>query len=143
MSPEIKSLCGDSFPCLFDAVTTGLLSFANETLTFITIVEEIRNNSVKIITCGFPGAVENGVFNGSVYFAGNVIKISCNYGFALSGTDIIRCNEDGIWSDDLPVCRESENTTILIIIFVSLGLFLFGCFLILLGIFIFLFAKNK
>ena len=119
VSPEIKSLCGDSFPCLFDAVTTGLLSFANETLTFTTIVEEIKNNSVKIITCGFPGAVENGVFNGSVYFAGNVIKISCNYGFALSGTDIIRCNEDGIWSDDLPVCRESENTTILIIIFAS------------------------
>ena len=142
VSPEVRSLCGDSFPCFFDAVTTGMLSFANETLTFITIVEEIKNNSVRIISCGFPGVVENGVFSDSIYFAGNMIRISCSDGFTISGTDTIRCNEDGVWSDSVPVCRESENTTILIIIFVFVSLFLFSCFLISLGVFIFLFLRN-
>ena len=142
VSPAVRSLCGDSFPCLFDAVTTGMLSFANETLTFLTIVEEIQNNLVKIISCGYPGAVENGEFNGSVYFAGNVIRISCYDGFALSGADIIRCNDDGIWSDYLPVCRASENTTILIITIVLVALILLTCFILSLGIFLVLLLRN-
>ena len=142
VSPEVRSLCGDSFPCLFDAVTTGMLSFANETLTFLTIVEEIKNNSIKIISCGYPGAVENGEFNGSVYFAGNVIRVSCYDGFALSGADIIRCNDDGIWSGYSPVCRASESATILIITIVLVALILLTCFILSLGIFLFLLLKN-
>jgi len=37
------------------------------------------------------------VFNTTVHF-------TCTYGYELHGNANIRCNEDGKWSSDLPVC---------------------------------------
>ena len=98
VSQEVRDLCGDSFPCLFDAVTTGMLSFANETQIFTNIVEEIMNRSVEIISCGFPSNVENATLNRYNFFAGNKIVVTCNPGYQLTGPDVIYCGEDGVWS---------------------------------------------
>ena len=99
----MRSLCGDSFPCLFDAVTTGMLSFANETLTFITIVEEIKNNSVRIISCGLPNGSENGVLGGYTFLPGWFISLTCNPGYYPNYTQIIYCSKEGNWKGN-PSC---------------------------------------
>ena len=98
VSQEIRDLCGESLPCLFDAITTGMLSFANETLTFTKIVEEILNNSVATVSCGFPSDVENAVLNGSTFFAGNTISVNCISGYQVVGHTVPYCSEDGVWS---------------------------------------------
>lgn len=83
VSDDVKALCGDSPPCFFDAVSTGSLSFPNETLQEISNLETVIENSVKIISCGFPGKVANGYINGSVYFVGYNVTTVCEEGFLL------------------------------------------------------------
>ena len=110
VSPEVRSLCGDSFPCLFDAVTTGLLSFANETLTFLTIVEEIKNNSVTLISCGFPNGSENGVLGGYYFLSGWYISLNCNPGYYPNYTQVLYCTKEGNWKGN-PSCSLTPDSS--------------------------------
>ncbi|XP_022089469.1 sushi domain-containing protein 2-like isoform X3 [Acanthaster planci] len=104
VSQEIKGFCGDSIECVFDAVVTGSLSFANETLMATNTINEVRKGLVKIVSCGFPGDVENGQMWGSVYLVNATVNVTCNENFALEGSSRLTCQADGQWSSDLPVC---------------------------------------
>ena len=113
VSSEVRQICGDSLSCLFDATTTGSLSFANETATFTKITENVRANSVKIVSCGYPGSISNGSINGSVFFSDSIIEITCEDGFILNSTSnmvpyvkklILTCGQDGQWSTYVPSC---------------------------------------
>ena len=98
VSQEIRDLCGDTISCLFDAITTGMLSFANETLTFSNIVDDIMDRSVEIISCGFPSNTEHATLNRYDFFAGNEIRVTCDPGYELIGPNVIHCNASGVWS---------------------------------------------
>ncbi|XP_038047433.1 sushi domain-containing protein 2-like [Patiria miniata] len=104
VSQEIKNLCGDSIECVFDAVTTGSLSFANETLVVTVTITEVEKGLVKIVSCGYPGDVENGLLSGSLYFVNATVDVACDDDFILRGSSRLTCLEDGQWSSDLPVC---------------------------------------
>ncbi|XP_038044292.1 sushi domain-containing protein 2-like [Patiria miniata] len=104
VSQEIKDLCGDSIECVFDAVITGSMSFANETLMVTVTITEVQKGLVKIVSCGYPGDVENGLLSGSVYFVNATVDVACDDGFTLTGSSKLTCLEDGQWSSDLPVC---------------------------------------
>ena len=125
VSQEIRDLCGDSVECLFDAVTTGSLSFANETLTVSTTFEQIKKYSVKIVSCGFPGEVENGNLFGSVYFVNDTVQVTCVEGFTLEGASTLTCQEDGYWSSEIPLCEALDenglNKSVIIIIICVIG----------------------
>ena len=125
VSQEIRDLCGDSVECLFDAVTTGSLSFANETLTVSTTFEKIKKYSVKIVSCGFPGEVENGNLFGSVYFVNDTVQVTCVEGFTLEGASTLTCQEDGYWSSEIPLCEALDenglNKSVIIIIICVIG----------------------
>ncbi|XP_038047435.1 sushi domain-containing protein 2-like [Patiria miniata] len=109
VSQEIKDLCGDSIECVFDAVITGSLSFANETLVVTVTITEVQKGLVKIVSCGYPGDVENGLLSGSVYFVNATVDVACDDGFTLKGSSRLTCLEDGQWSSDLPVCAGMDN----------------------------------
>ncbi|KAJ8038622.1 Sushi domain-containing protein 2 [Holothuria leucospilota] len=109
VSNDIKGICGESNLCMFDAVSTGSTKFANDTLHDINTFDIIKNHSVKLITCGFPGRVSNGVFNGSVYLVGHRLSISCKEGFYLIGPADLVCSENGTWSSILPACSPCAN----------------------------------
>lgn len=104
VSDDIKAICGESKFCLFDAISTGSTHFAEETLHDIVTFDSIKNHSVKIETCGFPGRLLNGVVNGSVYLVGHRLSVSCNEGFSLIGSPYLECDVNGSWSDVLPSC---------------------------------------
>ena len=74
VSQYIRNICNDSLPCLFDAVTTGMLSFANETLAFSNTVKEILSSSVQAPLCGIN---ETLVYHGYGFY-------SCNSGHQLN-----------------------------------------------------------
>ncbi|XP_038044294.1 sushi domain-containing protein 2-like [Patiria miniata] len=109
VSQEIMDLCGDSIDCVFDAVITGSLSFANETLVVTVTIAEVKKGLVKIVSCGYPGDVENGMVSGSVYLVNATVDVACDDGFTLNGSSRLTCLEDGQWSSDLPVCAGIKN----------------------------------
>ncbi|XP_022089622.1 sushi domain-containing protein 2-like [Acanthaster planci] len=104
VSQEIKDLCGDSVECVFDAVTTGSLSFANATLVVTGTITEVQNSLVKIVSCGFPGDIENGQMSGSVYLVNATVDLTCDEGFDLKGSSRLTCKADGQWSSAIPLC---------------------------------------
>ncbi|XP_052245881.1 uncharacterized protein LOC127854853 isoform X2 [Dreissena polymorpha] len=50
------------------------------------------------IDCGDP-TPDHGTVNTTETTIGTVVKISCNHGYVLSGTSIIKCNADSAWSE--------------------------------------------
>ena len=130
VSSEVREICGTSFSCLFDAVNTGVLSFARETLNFTTIAEEIINKSVKIVSCGFPRNITNAVLNASDYFPGNTIAVGCNQGYTLLGPGIIYCNTSGVWSGNFTCSLQPVHRSFLPLFIISLILTLFLIFCI-------------
>uniref|UniRef100_A0A0K0DVD5 C-type lectin domain-containing protein n=1 Tax=Strongyloides stercoralis TaxID=6248 RepID=A0A0K0DVD5_STRER len=57
--------------------------------------------------CTFPGVSENSkvVFSSQTFTVGTIAFYSCEYGFKLIGQSKRRCNDDGLWSHDIPVCK--------------------------------------
>ncbi|KAH3718748.1 hypothetical protein DPMN_061554 [Dreissena polymorpha] len=61
----------------------------------------ITFNSLSLICtadCGDP-TPNHGTVNTTATTYGTVVKISCNHGYVLSGTSIIKCNADSAWSE--------------------------------------------
>ena len=143
VTSEVRELCGASFPCLFDAVNTGVLSFARETLTFTTLAEEIMNKSVKIISCGFPHKIKNAVLNGSEYFPGNTIAVACNQGYTLFGPNIIYCNTSGVWSGNFTCLLQPVYHSSLLLISIFLTLSLIFCIFVTLILLLLTYLKTK
>ncbi|XP_076399732.1 beta-2-glycoprotein 1 isoform X2 [Peromyscus maniculatus bairdii] len=54
--------------------------------------------------CPFAGILENGIVRYTSFEYPNTINFTCNPGFYLNGTSSSKCNEEGKWSPELPVC---------------------------------------
>ncbi|XP_033632894.1 sushi domain-containing protein 2-like [Asterias rubens] len=142
-SPEIKDLCGHSLECIFDAVATGSLSFANETLLVTGIIDNIQKSSVKLVSCGFPGSVDNAIMTGSVYLVNSTVEVKCFDGFTLeNGLPSLTCQSTGQWSSTLPSCTMMKDAladvglSLLAIIFIVLGAISLCLIIIIITIFI-------
>ena len=92
----------------FDAITTSSL-FADETLVEPATFAKIQKSSVKIVSCGFPGVVEDGEVHGLVYLVNDTTEIACNQGYYLEGSSILTCQTDGLWSSNLPRCLKGDS----------------------------------
>ncbi|KAG8505055.1 Beta-2-glycoprotein 1, partial [Galemys pyrenaicus] len=63
-------------------------------------------NSMRCIpkVCPFAGILPNGIVRYTTFEYPNTIDFKCNTGFYLNGTNSAKCNEEGRWTPDLPVC---------------------------------------
>ncbi|XP_071813605.1 sushi domain-containing protein 2-like [Apostichopus japonicus] len=104
VSEEVRLICGDSVTCLYDAVTTNSIAFANASLRDIKTFKEAKEKLVKIVSCGHPGKIENGGINGSVFLVGYTLVASCSGGFYIEGNSEVTCHSNGSWSQQLPEC---------------------------------------
>ncbi|XP_066271290.1 cartilage matrix protein-like [Branchiostoma lanceolatum] len=58
----------------------------------------------RAVECRDPGMPMNGIRRGS-FFQGGQVDYSCNDGYSVVGEASIRCQEDGSWSGEAPMCR--------------------------------------
>eukprot|EP00058_Branchiostoma_floridae_P008085 XP_002593573.1 hypothetical protein BRAFLDRAFT_125152 [Branchiostoma floridae] len=56
------------------------------------------------ITCGDPGTPYYGNRDGDSFDYGNILNFTCNVGYILQGAPIIRCEQNGLWSNPIPTC---------------------------------------
>ncbi|KAI8478628.1 CUB and sushi domain-containing protein 3 [Branchiostoma belcheri] len=56
------------------------------------------------ITCGDPGVPYYGDRDGDSFNYGNILNFTCNDGYILQGAPIIRCEQNGLWSNPIPTC---------------------------------------
>ena len=125
IDPEVRELCGSSFSCLYDATTTGMLSFANDTMQFNTIFEDVVNNSESIVSCGRPDPVKNGGIVGSVFFVGNQVNVICNSGYQLNGSAELVCTENREWFPVTSSCAEMASLGLVHLILIIFAATLF------------------
>lgn len=62
--------------------------------------------SHTVVDCGSPGSPANGTIQqltGTQY--GFTVSYTCNVGYSLEGAASRVCQEDGQWSEAVPVCR--------------------------------------
>lgn len=67
---------------------------------------------ISVIDCGPPQIPTNGFVilrSGSTH-PNDSVHYSCNTGYTLDGIEQRRCQENGLWSGDLPGCLGEEST---------------------------------
>lgn len=57
------------------------------------------------VSCGDPGAVDNGTTHGGAFVYPKVLHYECSPGFVLKGSDTIACQADGKWNGQKPQCE--------------------------------------
>ncbi|XP_021354522.1 receptor-type tyrosine-protein phosphatase kappa-like [Mizuhopecten yessoensis] len=61
--------------------------------------------SCNPITCPYPGTNSHLIYADKPYGPGDVISVTCLYGYTLDGPSTLRCGVDGLWNTDLPICQ--------------------------------------
>ncbi|VDK59514.1 unnamed protein product [Cylicostephanus goldi] len=59
-------------------------------------------------SCPDPGKLENGVREGDVFEYPHTVVFRCHPGFLLLGPATRRCESNGEWSDEAPICQATE-----------------------------------
>ncbi|KAK5981255.1 hypothetical protein GCK32_022193, partial [Trichostrongylus colubriformis] len=59
----------------------------------------------KARSCPDPGNLENGIRDGDVFEYPHTIAYHCHPGFLLLGPTTRKCESNGEWSDEPPVCQ--------------------------------------
>ncbi|XP_070563038.1 LOW QUALITY PROTEIN: sushi, von Willebrand factor type A, EGF and pentraxin domain-containing protein 1-like [Ptychodera flava] len=56
-----------------------------------------------LISCGLPYTIENGEYNGEEFTFGSSVTYQCHEGYELKGSQLVRCLENGLWTQE-PTC---------------------------------------
>ncbi|EPB71434.1 sushi domain protein [Ancylostoma ceylanicum] len=62
----------------------------------------------KARSCPDPGKLENGIRDGDVFEYPHVVVFHCQPGFLLLGASTRKCESNGEWSDEPPICQATE-----------------------------------
>ncbi|PIO61305.1 sushi domain protein, partial [Teladorsagia circumcincta] len=60
------------------------------------------------LKCKDPGKLENGIRDGDVFEYPHTVVYHCHPGFLLLGPSTRKCESNGEWSDEPPVCQATE-----------------------------------
>ena len=69
--------------------------------------------SPTVVDCGSPASPANGTIQqltGTRY--GHTVSYTCNIGYSLVGAATRVCQDDGQWSEDVPMCKSELQTTL-------------------------------
>ncbi|XP_061921980.1 sushi, von Willebrand factor type A, EGF and pentraxin domain-containing protein 1 isoform X1 [Entelurus aequoreus] len=65
--------------------------------------------SCERVSCGSPRPLENGVFDGTDFYAGGSVTYQCNVGFYLLGDAKMHCANSGKWGANPPACLDVDE----------------------------------
>ncbi|XP_070569346.1 uncharacterized protein [Ptychodera flava] len=58
----------------------------------------------NVVSCEDPGQPENGDAEGDDFTYGSNVTYLCHEGYVLNGTNVLKCQSDGSWDAEVPVC---------------------------------------
>jgi len=101
LKPEMDSICSDSIACQYDYVVTLNIDYAKNTKYnenyALYLSNELKRKSVRCPALSNP---LNGRKSENRYWSGSIIRFSCDDGYTLIGYKVVRCREDGVWTQD-------------------------------------------
>ncbi|XP_026155176.1 sushi, von Willebrand factor type A, EGF and pentraxin domain-containing protein 1 isoform X2 [Mastacembelus armatus] len=65
--------------------------------------------SCERVSCGRPRPLENGLFQGTDFYAGSSVVYQCNAGFYLLGDAKVHCTNSGKWGGSPPACLDVDE----------------------------------
>ncbi|KAL0965648.1 hypothetical protein UPYG_G00283940 [Umbra pygmaea] len=91
--------------CRYDTLITHSLEMGRATRvsvqSHLSIVEDLKS----VVSCGWLAPPKNGKKEGTRYLVGAVVKLSCDSGYILSGSEKRTCQQTGHWSGDITTCK--------------------------------------
>ncbi|XP_071766455.2 sushi domain-containing protein 2-like [Centroberyx gerrardi] len=100
-----------SLYCRYDILVGRSLRLGNATrVSFqnhILLVEHLE----PVISCGWLSPPKNGKKEGTTYLQGAMVRLSCNDGYTLEGSEKRICQENGQWSGEPTNCVAANNLT--------------------------------
>ncbi|XP_060554561.1 complement decay-accelerating factor-like [Ruditapes philippinarum] len=104
---ERESKCRDCLDIIDGCFEHGMPSNCTRTCIEFHVQEKMKNERES--ACPNLDPIENGKSNGStseIYKPGDVVGITCDAGYRLSGRPTLKCKSYGQWSHDVPTCEE-------------------------------------
>jgi hypothetical protein len=132
---EVKDVCGDAIDCLYDYMTTGSATVANQTKASSSLFNEnVQIYQKQVITCPPLTYPTNGYYQADNFMPGSVATYTCYSNHTLKGNPVIYCNGSGFWNGSAPACSGGSGNagvkignvqkTVLVVVFtVSFTLF--------------------
>jgi hypothetical protein len=113
LPPNAAEICGNDQSCLWDLVTTGDESLANQTRSNNEDFNQtVSTTSQNITMCPTFDDIENGSFVLNNYLLNSVVTFYCDIGFELQGDTNLICQADGSWNGTEPSCDFVATTTV-------------------------------
>uniref|UniRef100_A0A914P1I8 Uncharacterized protein n=1 Tax=Panagrolaimus davidi TaxID=227884 RepID=A0A914P1I8_9BILA len=113
LPPNAAEVCGNDQSCLWDLVTTGDESLANETRSNNEDFNQtVSTTSQNITMCPTFDDIENGSFVLNNYLPNSVVTFYCDSGFEIQGNEKLICKADGSWNGTEPSCDFVGTTTV-------------------------------
>ena len=70
--------------------------------------------------CGDPGTPDDGVQGGTTFRIGSTVRFYCNSGYKLIGEAVRKCQKNGLWSGQQPICDNGSRSTFIQIMLIKL-----------------------
>jgi hypothetical protein len=136
---QAKEVCGDAIDCLYDYMTTGSATVANQTKTIAALFnEKVQIYEKQVITCPPLTYPTDGYFQADNFLPGSAAMYTCYSNYTLKGNAVIYCNDSGFWNISTPKCVQTtegdsgaaggkignvQKTVLVVIFIVSFALF--------------------
>nr|XP_046231714.1 sushi domain-containing protein 2-like [Scatophagus argus] len=111
LASEASEICtgeGSLF-CRYDILVGRSPGMGNATRTsfqsHISLVEDLK----PVISCGWLSPPTNGKKEGTTYLQGAKVRLSCDDGYTLKGSEERVCQENGQWSGEDTSCVTTSN----------------------------------
>ncbi|KAM3874287.1 sushi domain-containing protein 2-like [Diretmus argenteus] len=113
LANEASEICSGegSLYCRYDILVGRSLRLGNATKvsfqSHIFLVEDLE----PVVSCGWLSPPINGKKEGTRYLQGAMVRLFCDDGYTLEGSEEHICQEDGLWSGEPTTCVATNNIT--------------------------------
>ncbi|XP_056146411.1 sushi domain-containing protein 2-like [Lampris incognitus] len=97
--------------CRYDILVGRSSKLGNATRvsfqSHVSLVEDLK----PVVSCGWLSPPQNGKKEGTTYLQGAMVRLSCNDGYILQGSEERMCQKNGQWSGITTSCEAAGNVT--------------------------------
>ncbi|KAM4634094.1 sushi domain-containing protein 2-like [Polymixia lowei] len=113
LAQQASEICSGegSLYCRYDTLVGRDPKLGNATRksfqSHISLVEDLE----QVVSCGWLSPPKDGKKEGTRYLQGATVRLSCNDGYNLEGSEERTCKENGQWSGETTTCVADNNLT--------------------------------